>query len=363
MMCNDVEKLLPAYLEGLLSGEEENGIVKHVASCPRCSRSLSDLKRAEQLVRGLEEMEPPPFFEQKIMSRVREEASRKQGILHRLFFPLRIKLPIQALATIFLAVLAFHIYQAGDPEMKQMTPLPAPPAGSEKGSFTAEPPKSAKQLSDAESSKRAPAGDGSEKNGERFSASPVKKEKQQSITEPQAPSMEELPAVRKPGDTLLEERGEGLQPAGPGSTGQAEVRTEKREAGRAVESQPAQKRKERMSDVATLGARKEKAMSVPVPPAAGTAEVRSAPVIGLTIQVDDAGTAVREIESRLVQVDGRIIDRRYRNGNVLLKVEIAAKDFTGLLDLLEGLGKVRQDRDAVAWDGNATVDIHVIGHP
>ena len=147
MMCHDVEKLLPAYLEGLLSGEEEDGIVKHVASCPRCSRSLSDLKRAEQLVRGLEEMEPPPFFEQKIMSRVREEASRKQGILHRLFFPLRIKLPIQALATIFLAVLAFHIYQAGDPEMKQMTPLPAPPAGSEKGSFTAEPPKSAKQLS------------------------------------------------------------------------------------------------------------------------------------------------------------------------------------------------------------------------
>ena len=79
MMCHDVEKLLPAYLEGLLSGEEENGIVKHVASCPRCSRSLSDLKRAEQLVRGLEEAEPPPFFEQKIMFRVREEASRKQG--------------------------------------------------------------------------------------------------------------------------------------------------------------------------------------------------------------------------------------------------------------------------------------------
>ena len=62
---------------------------------------------------GLEEVEPPPFFEQRIMSRVREEAGRKQGILRRLFYPLHIKVPIQALATILVAVLAFYVYQTG----------------------------------------------------------------------------------------------------------------------------------------------------------------------------------------------------------------------------------------------------------
>ncbi len=70
-------------------------------------------------MQGLEEVEPPPFFEQRIMSRVREEAGQKQGILRKLFYPLHIKIPIQALATLLVAVLAFYVYQKGEPEMKQ----------------------------------------------------------------------------------------------------------------------------------------------------------------------------------------------------------------------------------------------------
>jgi anti-sigma factor RsiW len=126
MTCNEIENRLPAYLEDLLSPEEKKGITGHLASCPRCGRAFADLKKAEELVQGLAEVEPPPFFEQRIMSRVREEAGRKQGILRRLFYPLHIKIPLQALATLLVAVLAFHVYQQGDPEMKQMAPLPRP---------------------------------------------------------------------------------------------------------------------------------------------------------------------------------------------------------------------------------------------
>ena len=100
MMCSEIENRLPAYLEDLLSPEERKSIAGHLASCPHCSRAFADLKKAEELVHGLGELEPPPFFEERIMSRVREEAGQKQGILRKFFFPLHIKIPIQTLATL-----------------------------------------------------------------------------------------------------------------------------------------------------------------------------------------------------------------------------------------------------------------------
>ena len=159
MICNEIENRLPAYLEDLLSQEERKSITRHLTSCPRCSRAFAGLKKAEQLVHGLGEVEPPPFFEQRIMARVREEAGQKQGILRRLFYPLHIKVPIQALATLLVAVLAFHVYQQGDPEMKQMAPLPIPRAELGKDQVTAESPRPPAAPSDVTPVKRAPAFD------------------------------------------------------------------------------------------------------------------------------------------------------------------------------------------------------------
>ena len=170
MTCNEIENRLPAYLEDLLSPEERKSIAGHLASCPRCSRAFADLKKAEELVHGLGEVEPPPFFEQRIMSRVREEAGRKQGILRRLFYPLHIKVPIQALAMLLVAVLAFYVYQTGEPEMKQMAPLPIPLTELGKGQVTAESPKTLAAPSAVTPVKRAPAGDLPEKNQQRFVA-------------------------------------------------------------------------------------------------------------------------------------------------------------------------------------------------
>src|SRR5512139_1944738 len=99
MTCHEINTLLPAYLEGVLSPEEKKNLEDHLVSCPLCRRDLENLRGAVDLVRGLPEVEPPPFFEQRIMARVREEARRKKGVLRMLFFPLPIKIPIQAMAT------------------------------------------------------------------------------------------------------------------------------------------------------------------------------------------------------------------------------------------------------------------------
>ena len=199
MTCNEIENRLPAYLEDLLSPEERKSITGHLAACPRCSRAFADLKKAEQLVHDLGEVEPPPFFEQRIMSRVREEAGQKQGILRRLFYPLHIKVPIQALATLLVAVLALYVYQTGDPEMKQMAPLPIPLTELGKGQITAESPKTLVSPSAVTPVKRAPAGDLPEKSQQRFVAPPFENGgKEERIADSRAPIREERPSAMPP---------------------------------------------------------------------------------------------------------------------------------------------------------------------
>lgn len=117
--CKQIQDLLPAFLEGALSSGEHKLVHEHLAACQRCSAALEDQKKSALLVQGLDEVEPPPWFTQKVMSRVREEAGRKQGgVLEKLFYPLHVKIPIQALASVLIVVLALYIYRSVEPEMK-----------------------------------------------------------------------------------------------------------------------------------------------------------------------------------------------------------------------------------------------------
>ena len=198
MTCNEIENRLPAYLEDLLSPEEKKNIEGHMAACPRCSRAFADLKRADELVRGLGEVEPPPFFEQRIMARVREEAGRKPGILRRLFYPLHIKVPIQALATILIAVLGFYVYQQGDPEMKQIAPLPMPRTEIGGGQGTAASPQAPTDSSAVAPAGRSPAMDFPDVNRQRFAAPPLEKGGKADRTEERpTPKVESHPAAMK----------------------------------------------------------------------------------------------------------------------------------------------------------------------
>jgi hypothetical protein len=127
MTCQDREKQLPAYREGELSPEEAEEIRTHLAACETCRRVLADLKTTDRLVRSLAEVEPPSWLKQQIMVRVRQESSEKKGFLQRFFFPLYIKIPVQAFIVIVISVLAFYVYRQDAPQMK-IKGFPLPPA-------------------------------------------------------------------------------------------------------------------------------------------------------------------------------------------------------------------------------------------
>jgi hypothetical protein len=119
MNCENIKELLNAYIDNLLSEKEKGAVQTHIASCPSCRQELDELTQAVNLVRGLDRVVPPPWFSEQVMINIKKEKKGK-GILSRLFYPLHIKLPIQAFATVAIAVLAIYIYRATSPEMKPL---------------------------------------------------------------------------------------------------------------------------------------------------------------------------------------------------------------------------------------------------
>jgi hypothetical protein len=125
MTCKDIEGKLTVYHEGILPPEEKSLVEGHLASCEGCSSALEALKKTVDVLKNLPEIEPPPWFTQKIMAKVREEAEQKGGLLKKLFYPFHIKIPIEAFAVLFVAVLGLYIYRATGPEMKTYQTPPA----------------------------------------------------------------------------------------------------------------------------------------------------------------------------------------------------------------------------------------------
>ncbi|HTP05994.1 MAG TPA: DUF2275 domain-containing protein [Nitrospirota bacterium] len=102
---------LSEYIDESVPAEEKAEIEEHLKTCTVCSDALRELKKTVEHIKALEEVEPPAWMMQKTMAKVRAEAEQKHGFLDRLFLPFHVKLPIQAVAALFLAVAAFYIYR------------------------------------------------------------------------------------------------------------------------------------------------------------------------------------------------------------------------------------------------------------
>jgi hypothetical protein len=112
MEHDDIRHKLSDYLDGSLTAEEKAAIEAHLKTCPLCGDALRELQKTVEHIQTVEEVDPPAWMTQKIMARVRTESEQRKGFFARLFLPLSVKLPIQAVALVFLAVAAFSIYRS-----------------------------------------------------------------------------------------------------------------------------------------------------------------------------------------------------------------------------------------------------------
>jgi len=131
----DIRHKLSDYLDGSVSAQEKALIEEHLKTCTECDQALLELQKTIELVKNIEEVQPPDWMAQKIMATVRAEAAEKKSFLQRLFFPLSIKLPIQAVAVVFLTITVVYMYRGVQPTAPfSEAPLIATGKSAEQGS-------------------------------------------------------------------------------------------------------------------------------------------------------------------------------------------------------------------------------------
>jgi len=127
MDCSDVRKILPEHIEGNSSPRQQALIEEHLHSCEQCRLYAVDLKKTIETLQGLDEIEPPAWLTAKVMKKVREGALPRNRWIERLFFPLHIKLPLEAFTTVLITVAAIFIFKHMGPELQKMEVQPQAP--------------------------------------------------------------------------------------------------------------------------------------------------------------------------------------------------------------------------------------------
>jgi hypothetical protein len=343
MECKGTQERLSAYLEGVVSPEERKLVEEHLNSCPQCRTAFVDRKRAAELIRDLEEVEPPAWLTSKIMSRVRAENESKRGVLRKLFYPLHIKVPIEAFATVLIAVIAVYVFKAVEPEMKRAQlpvpsaqivtreegPQPSRQAGAESPAL-----RSKTTLKDHTSVAPARGGEAARKEEKPFSPGPA--EETVTAKKKQVPA-ERPEEVRETAGALKKQ-------------GLAELRQAPGPAAREGES---------IGLADTARATRERPKLAAAPMAKEAAVIKPGP-IDVTVNVQDVRVAGQEVEKILGQFGARKIERESREGRELLAAELKAQSVKEFLEKLKDIGETKEKgmpRDIPEGDLAIRVDI------
>jgi hypothetical protein len=310
MECGQIEKMLPEYAEEALAPEEIARIEKHLTSCAKCRMALDDYKKAQELVKGLEEVEPPPGFAQKIMVQVREEAREKGGLLQRLFYPLHVKLPIQAIATVVIAVLAIQVYRSVEPQKAAVqAPQVSTPAVSAPVAPKEEPRQERKEEIVSSPAREAP------RAAEDVQVSRERRSKDKAAEPPLTPA---------PVKTHLQE---DKTPTTPFQAPKREEVAREAERSEAV--------------LAPKKAQMEPKTAAPHP-ALGTASLRKADLINLRMRVNDIAAAGQAVATILGDLGGGNIERVPGEGREVVTANLQTQRLKEFLEKLGSVGETEE---------------------
>lgn len=122
MECHDIQERFSGYLDGYLSGEEGTSFVAHLNKCPTCQEEWERFRKTVALIGSLGQLRAPEGFAAKVLERVDQRPWRR--VVQKLFFPLHIKLPLEAFALLILALGGVLLYLRS-PELQRAVQEPA----------------------------------------------------------------------------------------------------------------------------------------------------------------------------------------------------------------------------------------------
>ena len=348
-----IQPKLSDYLDDAVTPEEKTAIEKHLPTCAECRQALAELGATRRHVQSLPEVEPPPWLTSKIMAQVREQAEKKRGFFQWLFYPLHIKLPMEAVGLIFLTVAAYLIVQKTQPEMK---PLLTPSKEVYERAQPAGPPTAAP----LESSKER---EQIKRKAEELSlagkpVAPAPKADQTSPLESSAAKPAGQPEVAQKVAAAPEpqaDRRMKLKEMAPESAERSQM-ARKQAAAPAPPVQAAKPLEEAAS--------REERREAERPALAGKGMAHEAQPLRFTLQVRDATAAGIKIEEAVTRLGGKIIKKESLENAQILSAEVEAKKMDELLATLGHLGeikdKVRLAREA---EGVRVITIKILPVP
>jgi len=355
MECQDIRKNLSAYLEGMVSPEDQELIDQHLASCRDCSTVLYELNRTGEVLKSLKEVEPPPWMKQKIMARVREEAESKRGFIQKLFYPLHKKVPLEAFATVLIAVFAVYVFKAVEPEMKDLqTPSPKESViARQEAPYPAKAPAAETQAPREKAvARKSPAGtDGkdlavtqkeTEKRARMDEEAGVGKLKEAS---PPLSEIKTFPAPSPPSPSPAPKKEAAVPlPAEASRIGEPRIAERAPSPPAAAGIAPTREDKMALAEGAARE-RKESKKAQPMGPSLRMAAKSKAEVMSFLVRVKDVRLAGGEVESLLHQLGASRIERVSREIDEIITAEVKAEKMKELSEKLKLLGEV-EEKDA-----------------
>jgi Predicted integral membrane protein (DUF2275)/Putative zinc-finger len=322
MEHNSIRHKLSDYIDGSITASERNAIEEHLKDCSLCSDELRELKKTVEHIKTIEEVTPPAWITQKIMANVRDESQKQKGFFAKSFLPLFIKLPIQAVAVLFLVVTAFYIYR-NIPSVIRPSEEPLRESTAEK-----ETPQS--------SSKKYEVGNAHE---------PTSRPSQV----PQSPGYKTLDM--KP-EYMRSEPAVPLDRAGTPAPIRRDERASvaKKEAAEERLAAAPQPRAPAMQQEQAVGAMmREEIKSKSETQARKALSATSVEKVGLTVivQVKDMEVAGGDVEQALTKLGGSITRREYTEAYRIYVVTIDAQKFLELKHMLNLIGEIKNETAAL----------------
>jgi len=116
--CADARDALSALVDEALAPGERAAVEAHLGGCADCQRELEGLRATVALLRGMERPRAPAGFVDRVVAAARPEPWRRR-LGRWLFFPLGVKLPMEAAAVALVAVVAVYVVHRS-PELRDV---------------------------------------------------------------------------------------------------------------------------------------------------------------------------------------------------------------------------------------------------
>lgn len=329
--CRDIESLLPFYDEDVLSDAEKHAVEEHLKSCMICRKELAYLQESGKLVNDLPDVEEPPWFQQKIMAEVRKVAEKK-SFAQKWFYPLRIKIPVQIMATIVIAVLAVYIYRSSDEQVKQILPGVPPSAIETQKEDT--PPVTTET---------------------KDTIAPAVPRKKADVREERSEDKKQI-VDRAAGGMVQQSAEPSMKPQASfeADAGKAKAVTVKKdEVHPAVQAVPEQKsveagfadQEKQAEDRASVGMAKKKGsykVMAPAAPRSMTASVAPLQQAIVWLRVENPAVAEANVEKILAGYDAKNKSGKMLDGRVIVQAEVSGKYWQDILLKLKKMGQLEE---------------------